>query len=195
MIIEKGKVVSVLYELRLADGSDELIEKVNENRPLQYLQGHGNLLPKFEANLEGLTVGDTFDFVLKSDEAYGPVSKEAIVDVPISVFEVDGKIDEELLTIGNVIPMMDNQGNRFNGKVLEVTLDNVKMDFNHPLAGVDLHFTGRVLDIREATPEELMHGHIHQASSGCGCGGGCSCTTEVAESEDTDACGCGCGCN
>ncbi|MCX7985935.1 MAG: peptidylprolyl isomerase [Bacteroidales bacterium] len=189
MIIEKGKVVSVLYELRLADGSDELIEKVNESRPLQYLQGHGNLLPKFEAYLEGLTVGDTFDFVLKSEEAYGPISNEAIVDVPISVFEVDGKIDEELLTIGNVIPMMDNQGNRFNGKVLEVTLDNVKMDFNHPLAGADLHFTGRVLEIREATPEELMHGHIHQTSSGCSCGGGCSCATEPSES---DSCGCGC---
>ncbi len=192
MIIEKGKVVSVLYELRAADGSDELIEKVNENRPLQYLQGYGNLLPKFEEQLEGLKEGDTFDFVLKSEDAYGQPSNEAIVNVPISVFEVDGKIDDELLTIGNIIPMMDNQGNRFNGKVLEVTLDNVKMDFNHPLAGVDLHFKGSILNIREATQEELMHGHIHQTSSGCSCGGGCSCSEETYEEESH---GYGCGCN
>lgn len=185
MVISKDKVVSVLYELRLADGSNELIEKVNENNPLEYIQGQGNLLPTFESHLEGLNVGDKFDFVLKCEDAYGPKSEEAIVDVPISVFVVDGQIDEELLTIGNVIPMMDNQGNRFNGKVLEVGLENIKMDFNHPLAGADLHFTGEVIAIREATPEEISHGHLHQ-SSGCGCDdSGCSTSN--------DSCGCGGG--
>lgn len=186
MVITKDKVVSVLYELRHADNGNELIEKVNENNPLEYIQGHGNLLPKFEAQLEGLKVGDKFDFILKSEDAYGPVAKEAIVDVPISVFVVDGQIDEELLTIGNVIPMMDNQGNRFNGKVLEVGLENVKMDFNHPLAGADLHFIGEVIGVRDATPDELSHGHLHY-SSGCGCGdAGCSTSAN-------NSCGCGYG--
>jgi FKBP-type peptidyl-prolyl cis-trans isomerase SlyD len=187
MIIEKGKVVSVLYELTVADGSEELIEKVTANQPLEYLQGHGNLLPQFEANLEGLKTGDNFDFVLNSDDAYGQVSNEAIVDIPISVFEIDGKIDDELLTIGNIVPMMDNQGNRFNGKVLSVSLESVKMDFNHPLAGMDLHFKGEILNIREATPEELQHGHIHQGSSECGCNSDCSCSSDES---DCDCNGC-----
>jgi len=176
MIINKNKVVSVIYELTLANNSDEIIESVGKNNPLEYLQGHGNLLPKFEANLEGLKIGDKFDFVLKCEDAYGPVMQEAIVDLPINVFEVDGQIDEELLTIDNIIPMMDGQGNRFNGRVLEVKEDNVKMDFNHPLAGADLHFKGEVVGIREASSEEILDGHIHRSSLGCN-SEGCNCST------------------
>lgn len=174
MIIEKDKVVSVTYELKLANGSDELVEKVNNDRPLEFLLGYGNLLPKFESNLTGMKIGDKFDFVLNSEEAYGVISQDAIVDVPKTVFASDGQIDEDVLTLGNIVPMMDNQGNRFNGKVKEVGSDSVKMDFNHPLAGENLHFKGEVVGIREATNEELSHGHIHQASS---CGGGCDCST------------------
>jgi FKBP-type peptidyl-prolyl cis-trans isomerase SlyD len=174
MIIEKDKVVAVTYELKIANGSDEVVEKVNNNRPLEFLLGRGNLLPKFESNLTGLKIGDKFDFVLQCQEAYGAISQEAIVDVPKSVFASDGQIDEDILTLGNIIPMMDNQGNRFNGKVKDLNGDSVKMDFNHPLAGENLHFKGEVVGIREATEEELTHGHIHQASS---CGGGCDCNS------------------
>lgn len=175
MVIEKDKVVSVSYELKLANNSNEIVEKVNPNSPLQFLLGHGNLLPKFESNLTGLKAGDGFDFVLSSEEAYGPVSQEAIVDLPKSVFMVDGQIDDNLLTVGNVVPMMDQAGNRFNGKVTALTTDNVKMDFNHPLAGEALHFKGEVVGVREATEEELSHGHIHQNQEGCG--GGCNCSS------------------
>jgi FKBP-type peptidyl-prolyl cis-trans isomerase SlyD len=178
MTIEKDKVVSVTYELKLANGSDEIVEKVNNDRPLEFLLGHGNLLPKFESNLTGLKIGDKFDFILNSDEAYGALSHEAIVDVPKSVFANDGQIDEDIITLGNVIPMMDNQGNRFNGTVKEIGSDSVKMDFNHPLAGENLHFKGEVVGIREATHEELTHGHIHQAAS---CGGGCDCSSSGCE--------------
>lgn len=175
MVIEKDKVVSVSYELKLANNSNEVVEKVNANSPLQFLLGHGNLLPKFESNLTGLKVGDGFDFVLNSEEAYGPISAEAIVDLPKSVFMVDGQVDDNLLSVGNVVPMMDQSGNRFNGKVTELTTDSVKMDFNHPLAGEALHFKGEVVDVREATEEELSHGHIHQNQGSCG--GGCSCSS------------------
>jgi FKBP-type peptidyl-prolyl cis-trans isomerase SlyD len=191
MIIEKDKVVSVTYELKLANGSDEIVEKVNNNNPLQFLLGHGNLLPKFESHLTGLKVGEKFDFVLNCQEAYGALSNEAIVEVPKSVFANDGQIDEGLLSLGNIIPMMDNQGNRFNGKVKELNGDTVKMDFNHPLAGEDLHFKGEVVDVREATEEELTHGHIHQAS---GCGGGCDCNSSSCGDGCSDGCGDGC-CN
>lgn len=194
MVIKKDKVVSVSYELKLANDSDEIVEKVNNSNPLVFLLGHGNLLPKFESNLDGLIVGDKFDFILSAEEAYGVVSKDAIVDLPKTVFAVEGEIDDKLLTLGNVIPMMDQSGNRFNGKVIDLTSDSVKMDFNHPLAGQALHFKGEVVDVREATEEEKMHGHIHN-SGGCGCGSGCGCESEaVAEHSHEGSCGCGSGC-
>ena len=187
MVIEKDKVVSVTYELKLAKNNGEIVEKVNETRPLEFLLGHGNLLPKFESNLTGLKIGDSFDFVLASHEAYGEMKEDAIVEVPKSVFVVDGQIDNDILTIGNLIPMMDNMGNRFNGKVVSVNNDNVKMDFNHPLAGEDLHFKGEVVGIRDASAEELSHGHIHQASS-CGCGDSCGCDSDGCESGGCNGC-------
>jgi FKBP-type peptidyl-prolyl cis-trans isomerase SlyD len=205
MIIAKDTVVSVTYELKLAQKNGEVVENVNNSNPLEFLLGHGNLLPKFEDKLTGLKVGDSFDFVLKSDDAYGLISSEAIVELPKTVFMVDGELDDNLLAIGHVIPMMDQGGNRFNGKVIELAQDTVKMDFNHPLAGEDLHFKGEVVGVREATSEELTHGHIH-ASGGCGggsCGSGCGdsgcgdsgcdCENESEES-NSGSCGSGCGC-
>ena len=70
-------------------------------------------------------------------------------------------MDEENVKVGVTLPMVDNEGNRLYGKVQEITAEYVKMDFNHPLAGQDLHFKGEVLEIREATEEELAHGHAH----------------------------------
>ena len=115
--------------------------------------------------------------------------------VPQSVFEIDGEIDKNLMKIGTMVPMMDAEGRRLNGKVLAVEGDAVKMDFNHPMAGNDLFFRGEVTDIRSATEEELAHGHIH-ATGGCGCGGsgeGC----EDGACDDKGSCSdgsCGCGC-
>ncbi|MCB8998975.1 MAG: peptidylprolyl isomerase [Bacteroidales bacterium] len=195
-----NKVVSIIYVLK-KDGHDgEIVESLNKENPLTFLFGAGNLLPKFEENLMGLKSGDSFAFSLSSDEAYGDVQQNAIVDVPLSVFEVDGKTDTNLLQLGNVIPMMDNEGRRLNGVVKEIHDDTVTMDFNHPMAGASLFFSGEVTEIREATEEELQHGHIHQS---CGCGsGGCgdgkgeacdcsdgSCSTDSAGMEGS--CGCG----
>lgn len=198
MIAQKDKVVSLSYTLRRADSVDkEIVEEVGADRPLTFLFGHGNLLPKFEANIDGLKVGDKFAFELACEDAYGKTQAEAIVELPKSIFEIDGAIDEEMLQVGNAIPMMDGSGNRLTGVVLEVSAENVKMDFNHPMAGADLNFTGEVVDIREATEEELKHGHIHQ-SGGCGCGSdGCGsgdCGDGCGDGEKS-SCGSGCGCN
>ncbi len=76
---------------------------------------------------------------------------------------VEGKIDPEMLRIGNVIPMQDNQGNPLEGLVIGVDEASVKMDFNHPMAGKTLHFAGTIIDLRDATEEELSHGHVHGA--------------------------------
>jgi FKBP-type peptidyl-prolyl cis-trans isomerase SlyD len=174
MVISKDKVVSVIYELRITKKEDEIVEKVTEQKPLTFLLGRGNLLPKFETNLTGLKVGEPFDFVVGSLEAYGQILQEAILDLPKSVFVNEDKIDESLFFIGNVIPMMDKEGNRFSGKVIELADSTVKMDFNHPLAGEDLHFKGQVIDVREATQEELTHGHIHGSNSCQDCNSDCN---------------------
>ena len=184
MNISKDAVVSLTYQLTV-DGN--VIETVTAERPMEFIFGAGYLLPKFEENVSGLKVGDKFSFQLLSDEAYGPKVDEAIVELPKNIFEVDGQIDPELLTIGNQVPMMDGEGHRMMGTVLEVKEEVVVMDFNHMLAGADLHFAGEVVGVREATEEELTHGHVHAG----GCGSECGCEGDCSTGE---GCGSGCGC-
>ncbi len=202
MIIDKSRVVSLVYELRVDGSEGEIIESLNDAKPLTFIYGTGSLLPKFEANINGLKVGDTFRFDLKCEDAYGFATEDAVVDVPKSVFEVEGEFDDQLVKEGNAIPMMDGEGHRINGVVVAVEGDIVKMDFNHPLAGDDLHFSGKVVEVREATEEELQHGHIHGNGGGCGSGGGgcgCgndggSCGSGGCESDcETNESACGCG--
>lgn len=199
MIAEKNNVVSIIYELRSGSKKGDIVEALTPDNPLTFLYGTGGLLPKFEENLSGLTSGDSFEFLLNSEDAYGPVVESAVVHVPKNIFEVNGEIDENLLKVGNMVPMMDAEGRRMNGKILSIEKEAVQMDFNHPMAGNDLFFKGQVTDVREATEEELNHGHIH-AAGGCGCGSGeGSCNDgscdDKASCEDGGGQGsCGCGC-
>jgi len=163
MVIDKQKVVSVTYQLNVNEAEGEVVETVNKDKPLTFLYGVGNMLEKFEEYIKGLQQGDQFDFKIPSEEAYGQASEDAIVDLPINVFEIEGEIDYDLLKEGNYIPMQDQQGNRLDGIVLEVGDEKVKMDFNHPLAGDDLFFKGEVLDVREATQDEINQGHANNA--------------------------------
>ncbi len=170
MHISENKVVSLSYRLNLNNKNGELIETINKDKPLEFMFGSGNLLPEFENQLRNLPAGEQFAFVLTSDKAYGAILEQAIVDVPVKSFEVNGKVDESVVKVGGTIPMRDNNGNRMNGIVTAINNELVTMDFNHPLAGRDLHFEGEVLAIRDATEEELQ-----AQSGGCGCGSGNSC--------------------
>jgi len=192
MIIDKNTVVALKYELRINAEDGELVEKVENDRPLQFIFGIGNMLEKFETNINGLKLGDNFNFKLKSTEAYGEPNPDMLIDVPKDVFKIDGKIDENLLVINKIIPMRDQQGNHLNGKIVKLNGENVTMDFNHALAGQDLFFKGEVLEVREATEEELSHGHIHAGDHGCGSGCGSGCGTD---SDAESSCGSGCGCH
>jgi len=198
MIAEKNSVVSIVYELRSGSKEGKIVESLTSENPLTFLFGTGGLLPKFEEQLDGLSAGDNFEFLLHSEDAYGPIIENAIVHVPQSVFEIDGVIDENLIKIGTMVPMMDSEGRRLNGKVIALEGDAVKMDFNHPMAGNDLYFKGEVTDVRSATEEELTHGHVH-ATGGCGCGGhgegSCedgSCAEGSCNDQEGHSCGCGC---
>ena len=161
MKVSKDKVVTLTYELRFNDEKGEVIQTVDEKRPFVHLFGVGTLLPAFEENLAGLSANDEFGFHLKADDAYGSTAEEAIIALDKSMFEIDGKIDEEMVAVGRILAMQDENGHPVNGKVLAIQDDKVIMDFNHPLAGQDLYFSGKVLEVRDASEEETSHGHVH----------------------------------
>ena len=182
MTISKDKFVSLKYELRTEENG-EVLERATDERPLNFICGAGQMLEKFEENLMGLNLNDTFKFKIECKDAYGDAREDAVMDLPKNIFEVDGKIDENQIKIGNVVPMLDNAGNRLQGIVLEITDSFVKMDFNHPLAGDDLFFQGVVIELRDATAEELA-----ALQGSCDSGAGCS-------TDDCSSCGCSGGCH
>ncbi len=161
MKISKNKVVEVIYQLRLDGFDGEMIEEVKKNKPFVFLFGSGMMLESFETQLKGLEEGESFHFTLGYNEAYGEVIKENIVLLPKKIFEVDGKFNEKLIYVGAVVPMKDEEGNEFEGLIAEIQKSDVKVDFNHPLAGEDLYFDGKIITVRAATKEELDHGHVH----------------------------------
>lgn len=156
--VAPNHVVSISYTLSLADG--EVADFAEADEPLVFIHGIGQTLEAFDARLEGLNVGDGFSFQLPAEEGYGMHTDEWIVELPKSVFGGDD-IPADLLQLGAMLPMQDQDGNPMDGEVIEIGDDTVKMDFNHPLAGEALHFTGTILAVRVATAEELDHGHVH----------------------------------
>jgi len=165
MVIENRTVVSLNYRLTVNENGNEIeVEQTSTANPFVFLFGAHNVLPKFEENLAGKTIGDKFDFHLSAEDGYGIYDAKNVIEVPINAFHgPDGKPDEKILTLGNILTMNDQEGRTFQGKVKAVTIDHVEMDFNHPLAGQELHFTGEVVNVRLATLEELQHGHVHGA--------------------------------
>ena len=161
MIIDKHAVVSLHYKLQEDNESGDLIEETTGGKPLVFLFGVGQMLPSFEENLEGKKAGDKFAFRLESQNAYGPYEPESVVPVPKTIFMVDGKLKEELLVVGNTIPLQDQAGRQLVGKVVEVHEEQVILDFNHPMAGVNLYFSGHIESLRAATESEIEHGHVH----------------------------------
>ncbi len=175
MTISDNKVVSLAYTL-VVEG--DTMETVKEDKPMQFIFGVGYLLPAFEAQIKDKSVGDAFEFTLSAKDGYGEVDPDAIVELPKSIFMVDGKMEEGLLVKDKVIPMQDSQGHRLNGVVNEIKDDSVVMDFNHPLAGCELNFSGKVVAVREATEKELTEGlygerAAHECGHDCSCCGGC----------------------
>ncbi|MEG1545179.1 MAG: FKBP-type peptidyl-prolyl cis-trans isomerase [Tannerellaceae bacterium] len=192
MKITANKLVSVTYDLNVGEGEDrELMEKATAEVPLKFIFGTGSMLPAFEDALKGLEVGATFDFSIAPADGYGEYNEEHVLELPKNLFEVEGKFDDEVIQEGNTVPMMDSNGNRLNGSVLEIKDDVVVMDFNHPLAGETLQFSGEVLDVHEPTVEELAA--MASPEMGCGCGEGCDCGSDCGGGHE-EGCGCG-GCH
>lgn len=162
MNITSNTVVSLTYELHTTtpEGNQVFVEKATEENPLVFLYGVGMMLPKFEEHLTGLTVGNEYSFELSAADGYGDIDPAAHVDLPATMFKEGGA---ELPNVGDVIPLQDNQGNSFRAGVTAVTEETVSVDLNHPMAGKNLIFSGKILTVREATADELSHGHAHGA--------------------------------
>lgn len=161
MIIEQNKAVFVHYTLTESTADGPLVETTDNSEPLAFIFGIGMMIPDFESNIAGKQAGEQFEFGIAAARAYGEYDDNMLVDIPKGVFEVEGKIEEGLLEIGNILPLMDQEGNHLQGMVAAVGDDTVKVDFNHPMAGVDLYFKGHVHNVREAEAAELEHRHIH----------------------------------
>jgi FKBP-type peptidyl-prolyl cis-trans isomerase SlyD len=158
MKIAKNTVASLTYTLTV-DGN--LVEQTNNENPLTFLVGVGSMIPGFERELMGKEPGETYDMTLAPQDAYGDKDPEAIVDLSKDIFKVDGKVQDDLLVEGKVIPMQDQNGRPLQGTIMDIGNETVKMDFNHQLAGKTLHFKGEILEVREATKDEISHGHVH----------------------------------
>lgn len=150
MKITPGMYTELEYKLFLDHVNGELIEETSKEEPFAFVFKEDEMLHEFENRIEGLAKGEQFSFLLTKDEAYGEYEKERIVEFPKSVFLIDGDLDEDSLEEGEVVPMKDDDGNEIDGFVLENKKNTVVIDFNHPLAGENLYFEGKVLVVQLA---------------------------------------------
>lgn len=178
-MIQKHKVVKVQYDLYVEGeeaGKEELMERATAEMPLVYCQGIGMMLPKFEEALEGKDTGDEFDFVIPEADAYGEYDEAGVLELDKQIFCIDGEFDNERVQVGAIIPMNTADGQIIKAQVVEITKDKVTIDLNHPLAGENLHFIGKILEVRDVTEAELKALTQPHGCGGCGgnCGGNCS---------------------
>lgn len=154
-MIADNKVVSLNYTVK--DDADQVIDSSEGAEPLTYLHGANNVIPGLEAALAGKVAGDAFESTIAPADGYGDYNEELVQVVPRSAFEGVEKID-----LGMVFTAQ-TQGGPVQLMVTGIEEDNITVDPNHPLAGKTLHFSGSVIDVRDATEEELAHGHVHGA--------------------------------
>lgn len=193
----KNKYIAVAYKLYAAgEKTLEFVEEATDEKPFEFLSGFGFTLDEFEKRVVDLNEGDEFNFTLSVDQAYGKVEPERIVDLEREVFSINGHFDHEHVFVDAVLPLQNEDGQRFYGKVLEVGEEKVKIDLNHPLAGKELNFKGHIVESREATNEEIQSLINHMNSGGCGCGCddcGDNCGDGCGHDHHHHGDGCGCG--
>lgn len=169
------KYIEVQYKLYTVEGDNrELEEETAEGQPFIFLSGFGATIPGFENNIANLEQGADFNFTIEKEDAYGEYYDERVLDLSKDIFSINGKFDSQNIYVDAIIPLQNEDGNRFMGHVLEIGDTTVKIDLNHPLAGKALNFVGKVVTSRVATNEEIQQ-MVNQLSGGChgGCGGNC----------------------
>ncbi len=160
MKIEKNVVASLAYKVMLEDGV--VVDQSTTEAPLDYLHGHNNLITGLEKELEGKVAGDKFSATVAPEDAYGEHNDAMVQRVPADVFQGVDQIEVGMRFLA------DTDQGPIPVEVTEVDGDEVVVDGNHMLAGQTLTFEVEVVATREATAEEIEHGHIHQAGGCCG---------------------------
>lgn len=156
MTVSKDKVITIDYELKSADG--EILDSSDENGALSYIHGAGYLVPGIERALEGKKIGDAIQTVVSPEDGYGEYDEDLVFEVTKDDFEKDVEIFEGLefqAEIGEEVRLCT---------VVAIENDAITIDANHPLSGEELHVRAKVLEIRDATTEEIEHGHVHDGT-------------------------------
>jgi len=196
----QNNYITVAYKLYVKDEEDkeeELVEQCDAVHPFWFISNLGMVLPSFENGMKDHAKGEKFDFVIPCEDAYGKFEDELMFDVDKAIFLIDGKFDSQRIYEGAVVPMMGEDGSRFNATIIEIKDNAVTIDLNHPRAGQDLHFVGEIVENREATNEEVTNVlNMMSGQGGCGgCGGG-GCNGGCGGSCGGGNCGeGGCGCD
>ena len=153
--VQDGVVVSMEYTLHV-DG--ELLDSSKDQGPLQFLVGHRNIISGLEDEMRGMKIGDSKDVVVQPKDGYGEFDDEAFMEVPLKDFPKDMPVE-----VDAELNVRDDEGNSRLARINSIEDDIVTLNFNHPLAGDELHFHVKVVALREPTEEELEHGHVHEA--------------------------------
>ena len=146
-------VVTMDYTLTV-DG--EIVDSSNGGGAIRFVQGHGEIIPGLERQLNGLALGENQTFTVSAKEGYGEYEEDRLIDIPREEFP-----ESIPLELGVHLRMKDEEGNPLQARIHEITDDFVKLNFNHVLAGKELQFDVTIVELRPATPEELKHGHVH----------------------------------
>ena len=152
--VQDGVVVSMEYSLHV-DG--ELLDTSDGQGPLQFLVGYGNVISGLESEMMGMKIGDSKDVVVQPEDGYGEFDDEAFMNVPRKEFPKDMPLE-----VDTELTVRDEEGHARYARVDSIEGDSVRLDFNHPLAGAELHFNVKVVALREPSEEELEHGHVHE---------------------------------
>ena len=152
--VQDGVVVSIEYTLKI---DNEVVDSSEGHGPLQFLAGHGNIVAGLESEMQGMKVGDSKNVVVAPADGYGEYDDKAFMDVPSKQFPADMKVEE-----GLELTVRDDSGEGRYARIERVEGETVRLNFNHPLAGDELHFDVKVVALREPTAEELDHGHVHE---------------------------------
>lgn len=156
MSIEENVIVTLSYELREKDASGQLMEVMDIAYPFIFFYKSPYILDAFQENLRGLQAGETFEFTLPSNQAYGDRKASEVASIPLERFVVDDEMAESIRDVGQYVAITDDQGHKHTGKIVEKTATHLKVDLNHAMAGKDLHFRGRVLQVRKASADEIV---------------------------------------
>ena len=153
LTIQDEVVVSLEYTLQV---EGEIVDSTGEDEHIQFIQGHGQIIPGLESQLYGMSSGESKEVTVPAENAYGVLDEDALGTVPRDEFPPDMPLEK-----GVALQLRDQDGEVFDAYVESVNKKTVEINLNHPLAGKELHFSVKVLELRPATEDEIAHGHVH----------------------------------